>query len=229
MSHFVRLHIVGEGQTEEGFVKSVLKPHLANMNIFADIRMVQTSRDRKTGRINRGGLSSYAKARRDIISWLKQDRKPESRFSTMFDLYALPSDFPNYEEAYSKNDPYRKVEVLEQGLEDDISDPRFIPYIQLHEFEALIFSDIGKLLLEYFEYKPAIEELKQILETFNDDPEKIDDGEQTAPSRRILKNVPTYSKTTAGSIIAREIGIEKMREKCSHFNKWVSRLESLVC
>ena len=59
----------------------------------------------------------------------------------MFDLYALPADFPGYAEARREVDPYGKVRILEDALGNDIADRRFIPYIQLHEFEALILAD----------------------------------------------------------------------------------------
>jgi hypothetical protein len=53
----------------------------------------------------------------------------------------LPADFPAYDQALSAIDPYMRVEVLESAMAADISDSRFIPYIQLHEFEALVLAE----------------------------------------------------------------------------------------
>ena len=95
----IRLHVIAEGQTEQAFTNRVLIPHLANYRIFADARCVLTSKDKRAAKEYRGGLLSYQKAKQDIITWLKQDKHTECRFTTMFDLYALPEDFPGFPES----------------------------------------------------------------------------------------------------------------------------------
>ena len=139
MSGLIRLHITAEGQTEERFVRRILQPHLALKNVFVDARSVMTSKDKKAGHTYRGGLISYEKAKKDIMDWIRQDNNPESHFSTMFDLYALPDDFPGVQVAARINDAYERVTFLEQSLAEDIDHPRFTAYIQLFEFEALLF------------------------------------------------------------------------------------------
>ena len=139
----IRLHIIAEGQTEEEFVKTILAEHLANFNVITDVHCVTTKRTKT--QVHRGGLVSYEKAQKDISLWLKQEKGKDVRFTTMFDLYALPNDFPQFDEAKRISDPYQKVEKLETALADNINDYRFIPYIQLHEFEALILTDPSKL------------------------------------------------------------------------------------
>ncbi len=111
---FIRLNITAEGQTEEQFVKQVLSSHLGAFNIATDVRRVLTSKDKRKS--YRGGLISYAKAKKDIETWLREDAHPEARFTTMFDLYALPKDFPKYEEAQKIKDPYEKVRFLEEAI-----------------------------------------------------------------------------------------------------------------
>ncbi len=228
MSGFVRLHITAEGQTEEKFVRRILQPQLAPMNIFVDARSVLTSRDKKAGKSYRGGLLSYEKAKKDIMDWIKQDNNPECRFSTMFDLYALPDDFPGAQEAKNIQDPYAKVDFLEKRLAEDIDHQGFIPYIQQFEFEALLFADLDKFALEYLEYDKAIEQLKHTLQSFKDNPELINDGPNTAPSKRILAEIPEYSKVGSGVIITGMIGLDRIRSKCRHFNDWICRLEGLA-
>lgn len=229
MSGIIRLHITAEGQTEERFVSKVLQPHLASVNVFVDARSVLTSRDNKTGQAYRGGLLSYQKAKQDIMGWIRQDSNPESRFSTMFDLYDLPGDFPGAQEALVIRDPYKKVKLLEKRLDEDINHQGFIPYIQLFEFEALLFSDLDKFALEYLEHDKVIERLKQTLQqSFQNNPELIDDGPNTAPSKRILTAIPEYSKSGSGVIIAKMIGLDRIRSMCRHFNDWICKLEGLV-
>ncbi|WP_242049062.1 DUF4276 family protein [Planktothrix sp. FACHB-1365] len=85
----IRLHIIAEGQTEEEFVNTILTEHLGYFNISTDVHRITTKRTRTA--VHRGGLVSYQKAKKDIILWLKQDKHPEARFTTMCDLYALPN------------------------------------------------------------------------------------------------------------------------------------------
>ena len=171
---FIRLNITAEGQTEERFVKDTLARYLGDFNISTDVRRVLTSKDKR--KAYRGGLLSYQKARKDILTWLKEDNNEEVRFTTMFDLYALPNDFPNFQEAQKINDPYDKIEYLEKSMMQDIKDHRFIPYIQLHEFEALILSNPRNLEIEYLENEKAIQKLEELLEKNKGNSELINEG-----------------------------------------------------
>lgn len=222
-----RLHITAEGQTEESFVNDTLKPHLASYGVYADVRRVLTGR--KHGKLYRGGMTNYAKAKNDIVRWLKEERgNGDVAFSTMFDLYALPEDFPGFAEAKRLNNPYQKVAAIEEAFARDIDDYRFIPYIQLHEFEALLFVNPQLFEIEYFDTPEAIDELQKIAEKFAN-PELIDQGPETAPSKRIIKVLPDYenNKPAVGSMIAHEIGIDELRKACAHFNEWLAKLEQL--
>jgi hypothetical protein len=221
----IRLHVTAEGQTEQAFVKKLLAPHLADFNVFVDGRCVLTSRDKKASMEYRGGLVSYPKAKADIIDWMKEDGAKECRFTTMFDLYALPVDFPGFAEAKKIDDPYARVKIVEQAFADDIGDRRFLPYIQLHEFETLILAEPQKLDWEYLEHKIPISKLLAMVDKKN--PELVNDGPMTAPSKRILAEIPEYDKTTAGVEVVRQIGLATLRAKCSHFNDWLTLLERL--
>jgi hypothetical protein len=216
---FIRLHIIGEGQTEQRFVKEVLAEHLGAYNIVVDARAVQTSKGR------RGGLPNYIKAKNDIWNWLREDRDPNARFTTMFDLYRLPSSFPGYDDAKNERDPYRRTAILENALQEDISDQRFIPYIQIHEFEAIIFVAPDRLLDEYLGYEREVQELIESVRGW--EPERINDGSTTAPSKRIMAKIPEYGKAVGGINVARAIGVKKIRDACPHFNQWLENLESL--
>jgi Domain of unknown function (DUF4276) len=222
-----RLNVLAEGQTEEAFVNEVLAPHLAGYGVMTRARCVTTGRGRhRPDIVHRGGLPSYAKTRRDLERWLTEDGA--AVFTTMFDLYALPNDFPGFEAARRLLDPYARVQHLERSLATDIPDHRLVPYFQLHEFEALLFSDPAKFDWEYLEHDHQIRRLIEIAEA-HDSPELIDDGPETAPSKRIIKHIPEYAfqKASAGPLIARQIGLERMRERCPHFGEWLETLESL--
>lgn len=223
MSSFLRLNITVEGQTEEKFVRNSLSKHLGSFQISTTVRRVRTSKDKY--KIYRGGLISYQKAKFDIKTWLKEDKKKDVRFSTMFDLYALPEDFPGFREAKEIADIYEKVHYIETKFKDDIDDYRFIPYIQLHEFEALVLANPENLSFEYFQHDNAIRELKKLLQSNNDNPEAIND--KIAPSKTIMKLIPEYDKVNAGAFIAAINGLHFLRDKCKHFGDWVENLEEL--
>ncbi len=221
----IRLLVTAEGQAERNFVTMVLAPHLAQYDVFAYSRCVLTSKDHRTSREFRGGLVSYQKAKADILTWMKEDQAPECRFTTMFDLYALPDDFPGYAHAKAESDPYTRVRLLEDALYDDIGSNVFIPYIQLHEFEALILADPRKLEWEYGDHDKPINNIVTMVGDQN--PELIDDGYTTAPSRRITSEIEDYDKANAGVSVASKIGLPTLRTRCRHFNEWVTTLERL--
>ncbi len=225
---YIRLNIIAEGQSEERFVKDILSNHLSVYNVGAFVRCVETRRKKRINKIYRGGLFNYEKAKKDIANWLKQDKNNDARFTTMFDLYALPDNFPGYEQAQKITDVYEKVKYLESALFEDIDETRFIPYIQLHEFEALIFSNPDLISMEYLEHNTQIQNLKNVLIEFDNNPEMINDNPDTAPSKRILKEIPEYDKVNSGAIILKEIGIEHLKSKCKHFNEWIEKLEKLA-
>jgi len=225
-----RLHITAEGQTEESFVKNTLTDFLGDYNISTDVRCVLTSKDKHRRDIEyRGGITNYAKARNDIVQWLKEEKNNNDvRFTTMFDMYALPNDFPGFDEAEKQVDPYKKVILLEQAFAENISDSRFIPYIQLHEFETLLFACPQKFEIEYFDNQKDIDILKSIVDE-KSNPELINNGAETAPSKRIIKVFPDYAnnKSAIGSMIAHEIGMKLLMESCQHFADWVNKLKEI--
>ncbi len=223
----IRLHFIVEGQTEEAFVNSVLRGHLGDYNIAAVTRCVETSRKRR--KIHRGGMIDYQRAKRDITRWMKEDQNPDARFTTMFDLYALPTDFPEFDSAKKCTNPYERVETLEQAMAQDIDSSRFIPYIQLHEFEALIFSDPSTLSTHFHNHNNPIDRLIKMSTDFKS-PELIDDGKESAPSKRLIHEIPEYDgrKVSVGPLVTSKIGLDTLREECPHFHSWIEKIELLA-
>lgn len=222
----IRLHVVAEGQTEEEFVNSVLADHLGAFDVSTDVRCVETSRDKR--KIYRGGMLDYSRAKKDLTRWMREDRRPDAVFTTMFDLYALPEDFPEYAAARAHADVYRRVHALEVAFAGDVGEHRFIPYLQVHEFEALLLSDPACFRARFHEREPGIENLITLCNGFPS-PELIDDGPKTAPSKRIIAEIPEYEgqKASAGPLLAAKIGLGAIRRRCPHFDEWLSRLEGL--
>lgn len=219
------LNVLAEGYTEQKFAETLLASHFASKNIFVRARCVKTRQDDKRGRVYRGGISSYTKVRNDLLQWLKECSSNEFRFTTMFDYYALPRDFPGFELTQKLSSIFDKVHFLEEEFRKDIGDWRFVPYIQVHEFEAFLFVEPECLSPIYLDDN-AIAALRNVADGF-ENPELIDNGRETAPSKRILDVIPDYDKVTAGVDSLKQVGIEKLMAKCSHFAEWVGKWEGM--
>ncbi|MEX2174614.1 MAG: DUF4276 family protein [Pirellulaceae bacterium] len=140
-----RLYLFAEGPTELTFADTVLKPHLANRGVFLE-GPVLIAHARKKGRVHRGGGRKYVPMKNDILRFLRQEKGADVFFTTMIDLYAIHAEFPGLAAAEKlRNMPHKRVEFLERAFADDIGDDRFIPFIQLHEYEAYLFCDPARL------------------------------------------------------------------------------------
>lgn len=206
-----RVHVVCEGLTEITFVRELLARHLQSKGL-----LVHAS--------NLGGGLTYTKLRRDIRTFLLTS-DPYFRITTMVDLFKLPEDFPGRLACDEHSDPYQRVEALEAQFADDVADQRFIPYLQLHEFEALILADPVRLAEYYPNREDEIREMASALDDF-ESPEHV--NQQAPPSYRIKAAVPEYQKALAGAITLLAIGIDKIRNRCHHFNEWLAKLEGLA-
>jgi hypothetical protein len=144
----------------------------------------------------------------------------------MLDLYALPRDFPGFTTKEQTRDPYQRVARIEQAMGEALSHQSFIPYLQLHEFEALLLADPQQIAREYPGRADAVGALVTEVAAFKG-PEWVDDGETTAPSKRIAAAVPEYDKVLAGPLIAIRIGLPRLRDGCPHFAEWLGKLEAL--
>ena len=225
----IRLNFIVEGQTEKSFVDQVLMPYLAERSsVYGGARCVETRKKKGSEPKESGGFRSYAKPRGDIIKWMNEDRRGDARFTTMFDLYGLPDDFPGYATPEAIPDPRARAVAVQEAMLDDIGGWRLLPYIQVHEFEALVLADPEQLASQHLEDKAGVKRLVEMAAGF-ESPELINGGAETAPSKRIIQAIPTYKrkKKSSGSIAAKKIGIPKLRAKCPHFNAWVEQLEAL--
>jgi hypothetical protein len=220
----IRICAIVEGYTEQTFIKKVIAPTLASKNIFIHAQLINTSPS------GRGGALSYDRVKRDLLKTLKRDN--DLFVTTFFDLYALDSKFPAYHQSVQQNDIHRRVAMLEQALHEDLPQEigsRFIPHIQPYEFEALLFSDIDKLLSLEKNWLSNHDEFTAIITKYKN-PELINGGADTHPSARLnqLLNHPRYTKVIDGSRASEAIGIDKILEKCPHFSQWHDKLNSLL-
>jgi hypothetical protein len=225
MKKYLYVNVLAEGQAEREFAQRTLGPYFESFGIIIDSRCVLTSKKKH----KKGGLGSYVQAKNDLQRWISEEKSRQPFFTTMFDLYALPNDFPGYEDSLKIQDPYERITFLEKALSEDIDHHRFIPYIQLHEFEALLLANPELLLMEYVNATAEVEALKEIVASYNDNPEKVNTGSTTAPSKRIISLIPAYegNKVSVGAVLAGIEGVEIQKERCKHFADWINSIESL--
>lgn len=222
-----RLYLFAEGSTELAFADILLKPHLANLGVYLSPQLIAHAR--KRGKVHRGGGRKYLPMKQDIQRRLAQERGGDVSFTTMIDLYGIHPEFPGLAEAEKlRRTPEKRVEALERAFAKDIADRRFLPYIQLHEYEAYLFSDPTRFKFFYAHHEKQIAALKAIADGYAT-PELIDDGQHSAPSKRIIAELPDYedAKAAVGPQVAELIGLETIRSRCPHFAAWLSRLEKL--
>ncbi len=211
--------ILVEGQTEETFARTVLNPHLSRMGVYPKTTLATTKRVKK-GSSFRGGIVSYTKVRKDLVRLLGDTSA--AIVTTMIDFYALPTGFPEYTEL-PRASCYERVAHLERAFKADIDHPRFVPYVALHEFEAMLFANTERISHE-FPDKNISEDLRAVRRRFQS-PEEID--EEQPPSKWLKALIPEYQKVLHGSLISQEIGLEQIRHACPHFNEWLTQLEKL--
>ncbi len=214
----IELRILCEGATEQGFVTQVLAPHLRQARVFP--------RPEPLAR-GRSGVVSFA----TLYDAIKHDvgRSRDHQYvTTMIDLYGL-AQYPGMQKEPGES-AHQRVARIEASMSKALPNDRFIPYVQVHEFEALIFVDLDVLPSQFpdGEADGAASRLRQWVGSTS--PEDINDGAHTAPSKRLIREVPAYRdlKAIAGPLIAARIGLVRLRAACPHFNAWITCLEGLA-
>lgn len=222
-----RLYLTVEGQTEQAFAKRVLVLHLAQFHVMLHSPRLTGLHRRRRGRIPRGGLlNTFAHTQSDIRTWLLEDRSPDARFSMMVDLYSLPTDFPGYATGMAQPAGRPQAIALERALSAEIAYARFLPYLQVHEYEALVLVDPLRIATLYEAAMPALRALSDECSRYAS-PEEINHGQHSHPKHRIQQVAPNYDENVAGPLLVEEIGLAAIRTQCPHFNAWLTRLENL--
>lgn len=127
--------ILVEGQTEEQFVKNALQPYLIPFGVNVIPTIINTKIVKGSNNF-KGGINSYGQVERDLSKLLKD---ASVYVTTLIDFYGLPHDFPGYSEKNSSGSSTQFIETLETEWSKRVNNNRFIPYIQQHEFEAIVF------------------------------------------------------------------------------------------
>ena len=220
------LVVAGEGQTEEAFIRQLVAPALAERTVFVTPRLLRTSRQ------GRGGGLTKDRVLHHLPRILKE--RDDVYVSTFFDLYGLAPDFPGLIEPSISGDPIQRAVRIEAAFGDAVVElagcrrEQFVPHIQPHGFEALLFADVSAFATARSAWRGCLPQLARVREQYPT-PEHINDGRATHPSARLgrLLSRPNYNKRADGLTVAATIGLPRIREECRHFAEWISRMEAL--
>jgi hypothetical protein len=216
-----RIIIICEGETEREFCNTILSPHFFARKILLQAPLIKKSM---------GGIVKWAELKKQISMHLKNDTS--AFVTTLIDYYGLYSkyQFPRWAEAEMEPNKSLRMDVLEQAMKEDFDESlrfRFVPYIQLHEFEGLLFNNIDV----FHEQIPENElvGLDELIATFSQysNPEMINSKKETSPSHRLERIILGYNKIVYGSILAEAIGLNEIRAKSPRFGCWLANLEDL--
>ena len=237
MAELIRLIIVVEGPTEANFVRRMLAPHLGRFGVVAAPSVVGKAKASDRGLSGSGvrGGYPYADWRRDLRNVLRSDPGRNLRVSTLCDLYGLPDDFPDRGPQPDDASPGSRCARLERamvrdiaGSSDDCGVWRLIPYIQIHEFEALVLA-ASHCLVELFDADDQRAGLLALQADISGiPPEDINDSPLTSPSHRLRRLIPGYRKAVDGPDAIELAGLQAVRSVCPRFNDWIFRLERLA-
>lgn len=208
-----RLYIIVEGQTEQEFVFNLMAPYFLKHGIYVYPVLIQTSKGHK------GGFVNYQHLKKDINRQLKSQGN-DIVVSTLVDFFRCP-ELPDKESWKEISDHRLQVVEMERAIKRDIDDWRFYPYIQLHEFETVLFSSV--IGFKIYNNDRINHQIDEIIESYPN-PEDINSTPEGAPSKRLLKIIPDFDKVTAGILIALEIGMDTILDKCPRFRTWVEML-----
>ncbi len=222
-TQMIRVHIICEGQTEEMFVNEVLSELFIPLDIYLYPKLIG-----KPG--HKGGNFKFERVLRDVKTLLLDDT--QSYCTTFFDFYGLPEDFPGKKNAITLSNIRDKQDMVNSRLVEQLSMNidesamrRFIPYVQLYEFEGLLFSDPESIASEIG--KPDLANAFVEIRNKFEPPEHVNNSRETSPSKRIKQLFRQYDKVIHGSLIALEVGVNKICEECHLFDTWVNKLKLL--
>jgi hypothetical protein len=219
----IRINVIVEGSTEESLVRNTLAPTFWAHGTYLSPVILGIPG-------HKGGNVNYARVKKDILLQLKQDQSIYC--STMLDLYGLGEGFPGNDFPSNVIGAEKAVQI-ERAISRDIGnqipdlrpDIRLIPYLQVHEFEGLLFSD-PEALANALGQRNLSGKLRSIRNGFAT-PEDLNDDPNGAPSKRITAEYRSYKKVIEGTQAAMAVGLESMRKECPHFRNWLIRLATL--
>ena len=219
-----RLRMYVEGATEELFVNRIIRNHLAQSGVIVERPILAATSLLPSGR--RGGFVNWPAVEADLRFLFSADPSPDVRFTTMLDIYAMPAAVPGHPGPSPGARTSAEVDAIQSAWAAHFGEARFIPYLQRHEFEALVLAHPPALRAVFPRHGPALTALEQSIAAIPN-MEDVNDGPTTHPSARLNNAIPTYEplKASNGLFVLMEAGLANVRPRCPRFDAWLARWE----
>ena len=196
-SRMPRLVFIVEGDAEQYFINMHLVIYLSQKFPGLGMHAQKITTNRHLNK--KGGNVSYALFQNELKRTAAQG---DVLITTMLDFFRLPNDFPGY------STDVRTIDIMEDRIRTDCASiiaPQFFrPYIQKHEFEALLFANLNgfSTVLDDSEMKLV----KKIV-------------------KKRLQSIFNYKKVADSILVMSDVNIDSLRRSCPHFDEWVGSLE----
>jgi len=218
------IYFIVEGETELEFVNKILIPYLYSKGLQCNIQGYPITMSGGGHGVN--NIQHFINTITPVLNY-----NGEPVITTLFDYFRLNSEkkIPGFDLCMKNILVDDRILCLETKYNDIVQSIKpyrfFIPYIQKHEMETLLFAEPANgFYLESDKIKNAVIEIALEYPNIED----INGSEEGAPSKR-LENIfkmdnKKYDKVIDGIDIAELTGIDNILNKCTRFNKWVENI-----
>lgn len=210
-----RIVFIVEGDTEIIFIQKCVMPYLYGKGFSNPMHAQKMLTNRKMNK--KGGNVGFEYLKNEIA---RVAATKNVLITTFLDFFRLPTDFPGY------TIDSHKISEIEQAVKENISEIMdttcFLPYIQRHEIESLMYTSMDGFDI-VVDDDVSLKKLQRIIDQYPN-PEDINGGAETAPSKRLL-NIFPYEKTADAELILEVLEVEDIRAKCPRFDAWMEKLE----
>lgn len=205
-----RLVFIVEGDTEVAVVHELIIPYLLGLGYTVSMNAQTILTNRK--KYKKGGVINYEYLKNDVERVLAQGHVI---VTTLVDFFRLPTNFPDF------STDAKDIPTIEVGMYETFNTSNFIPYIQQYEIETLFFSKVEAFELAIDE-EEQLQQLREIAINYPN-PEDINGGAETAPSKRLQK-IFGYKKAVDAELVLDELDVPTIRAKCPRFDHWIQRV-----
>ena len=212
-----RLIFIVEGDSEQRFINEHLVIYLSSRFSRVPMHAQKITTNRKKN--VKGGNVNYELLKNEARRTFAQG---DVLITTFLDFFRLPTDYPGF------TVDVKQIGKIEDAVRADCSaiipPTSFLPYIQKHEFETLLFANPAGFtnVVNSTEMSGILNVLKKF-----STPEDINGSPKTAPSKRLL-SIFNYKKVADSALVMKDVDIDMLRKRCPRFDTWVGRLEAAL-
>lgn len=212
-----RLIFIVEGDSEQRFINEHLVIYLSSKFSRVPMHAQKITTNRKKN--VKGGNVNYELLKNEVRRTFAQG---DVLITTFLDFFRLPTDYPGF------TVDVKQIGKIEDAVRADCSaiipPTSFLPYIQKHEFETLLFANPAGFTNVV--NSTEMSEILNVLKKFST-PEDINGSPKTAPSKRLL-SIFNYKKVADSALVMKDVDIDMLRKRCPRFDTWVGRLEAAL-